>query len=139
MGEVTFTSLGIAVIMVSMVVLGYTAWVTELSVNYGIPVNMSLPNTANKLLEITNLTNEINNQVVNDDTTAGDPLASFASQGATAVKISLSGVSLVRAMLLDSSEYLGVPSWFVTSLIAILLLILGLLALTVLMRAFQKL
>lgn len=134
-----FTSLVIGVIIVSMLALGLGSFMADLSSTYGVPMNQTYVNTYAKLNEISNITNNINDQVISDSTSTGDVAETLLSQGGASIKLSLSGIGLIGAMLQDASGELGLPSWFVGGILGIIIVSLAFLAITVLTKAFKSL
>lgn len=135
-----FTSWIVGIIVVSMVFIGFGSFMGDLGRNYGVEVNQSQFETFNKLDEIINTTAEIHGEVIGEETSTGDVSDNLITQGLSAIKFAMTGgIGLVRAMLLDASNWLGIPSWFVSGILAIIIIILSLVALTILTRAFKNL
>jgi hypothetical protein len=135
----TFSSLGLAIIAVSMFALAMTGLMVDLSSKYGVPVNQSYPETYNKMQQILNDTNQIGEAVTGDaETSALSQSDALLQQGGAAIKTSFGGISLIGAMLRDVSNFIGLPTWFVGGVIAMIIVVLGWLGIAILNRLFFK-
>jgi len=134
-----FTTLTVAIIFMSMFALAIGAFMVDLSSNYQVPINQSYTNTYQKLNEITNITNEINAEVIGDSSTSSTSSEALFQQGQSAVLLSFGGIGLIGAILQDGAEVIGLPYWFIGGILAIIIVILSFLLFGVFTRAFQKL
>ena len=139
MADINFTSLTVGVILVAMLGLGMISFMTHVTGEVGVVANTTPMRSFVKMQEISNISQNINYQVTSDETSIGAVLDNLASQGVSSIKIGMMSIGLLKDILLDLSEYMGLPYWFVGCLIAIILVILSYLAITILMRAFQQL
>lgn len=140
MTEFNFTTLIVGVIIVGMFALGITTFMGDLATTYGLPYNDSSLETFKTVQEMDNLSQQINNEVFNDETSSTvDFVESLASQGGATMKMSFKSVELIKSMLQDASSYIGIPAWLVGGILAIIVVILSFLAISVLTKSFQKL
>lgn len=139
-GGMNFTTLTVAIILVSMFALSIVELTAGLANRYNVVFNDSYPNTFNKINQITNQTNQINAQVTGADTSSGTSTTdALFQQGQAAIGLSFQSLGLISALLTDSADALNLPSYLVGGILGMIIVILSLLALTILMRAFQKL
>ncbi len=135
---VNFTSLAIAVILLSMIALGLSGFLADMSDTYEVEINQSYSNTFDKLEEISNQTNELSNNLVASGATSGDIDTALFQQAQGSVLLSFAGIGLIQAMLLDASNDLGLPSWVVGGTVAIIIVMLAFLAFSALPRLFAR-
>ncbi len=135
-----FTSLLVAIVIVSLTALSMGDLWIGLSNNYGVEANTTYLKTYSVLVNITNTTDEIASGFIGDETSVGSIIDSLTSQGYNVIKIAfVDGFALIRAMLQDASYHLGIPARFVGGIIAIIMIVLVLLGFTIIIKAFKRL
>lgn len=137
-GGMNFTSLSIGILILSMFAIALGGFLVDLGTTYGIQVNESYTNTYAKIGEISNITNQINQQVIGDDATSSTTSEALFQQGQSAVIISFKAIGLIGAVLQDAGTLIGLPYWFVGGILAIILVILGFLAIAIITKQFIK-
>jgi len=137
--SMNFTSFAVGIIAMSMLALAASTFMIDLSTFYGVPINSAAyPETYNKLNEMLNASNEIAAGVTGDTTSTGSTSDSLLQQGASAVKIAFSTIGVFKALLIDSTAVLGLPWWFSAGVVAMILVILGLLAIAIITKQFIR-
>lgn len=134
-----FTTLTISIIVVSMFALAIGSFMVDIGSRYGVSVNQSYTHTYDKMQKISNISNQVSQQVIGDEATSSSQGEALFQQGQSAMMLSFRGTELIGAMGQDATEEIGIPWWFTGGVIAIIIVILGFLLFGVLLRAFQKL
>jgi len=138
-GSVNFTSFAVGIIAMSMLALAASTFMIDLSTFYGVPINsQAYPETYNKLNEMLNVSNQIGIGVTGDTTSTGSTSDALLQQGTSAVKIAFSTIGVFKALLIDSTNALGLPWWFGAGVVAMILVILGLLAIAIITKQFIR-
>lgn len=111
----------IGIIILSMVVIGFTGLVGELKGDYGVSVDTSFNGTYGKIDDMTSKTQELANS------TKGNQLSSayeISAGGLSAISLLWDSLGLLNTMLEELSVEIGLPTWFIGGVIAILTVIL---------------
>ena len=136
---VNFTSFTLAIIMVSLCAVGFGAFMVDLGATYGVPIDPAYSNTYDKTNEILNKSNQITQTVSGNIATTDSISDIWVLQGTSAIQLGLQGTSLIKAMLLDAANIIGLPYWFIGGVLAMILVVLGYLAISALSRQFIQL
>lgn len=134
-----FTTFLTAVILLTMFATTYSVVLADVSTTYNISTNTSFTNPYSNINTLINKTQQINNQVQGEGSQEGDIETSFLKIGFSTIAIVYSSITLVIAMLTDLGSVMGLPSYMIGGIIAILIVILGLYAVTIFYKSFNQL
>jgi hypothetical protein len=105
---------------------------------YGVSIPQDYTRTFDVLNQSINQSNNIRTGVLGSDATSSDSATAIIQQSSMAITTSFAGIDLVKSMLLDMGDVIGIPAWFIGGLICLLIIVLGYLALTYLSKQYHK-
>lgn len=119
----------ISIILFSMIILGSTLFLGGLTQEYGVTADMQNFTTMNKINQTLDIANEMTSRVQGEESvsTQEENFLSlsygFIWSAGQALKMVFNVGGIFKAMIIDLSNYIGLPTWFVSGLLAIISII----------------
>lgn len=135
---ISFTSFTTSIIIVSLVAIAMSGLLMDSVQKYGVSVPQDYTRTFDVLNQSINQSNNIREGVLGSEASSSDSATAIIQQSQSAIITSFAGINLIKGMLLDMGGIIGIPAWFIGGLIALLIIVLGYLALTYLSKQFHK-
>jgi hypothetical protein len=113
----------IGVVLVSMIAIGIASFLQGQADVHGVSVDTGFNNTFNTFTNMTDETNDIRDSISSADTGVVDSVSNFISGSYSALRIVLNIVFLPIDFFLDVGSLIGLPWWFSTGIIIIIVLL----------------
>jgi len=123
------TTIILSFIVFGMVITGITLFLGNFTQGYNVTANTSFSETLNKVNETMDIANQMTAQVQNEESvsTQEENFLSlsygFIWNAGQAIKLVFNSSGIIKAMINDLSSYIGLPTWFVSGILAILSII----------------
>lgn len=110
----------IGIVLVSMIVLGFSAFMGDIKKNYDLTIDDSgFTNTYNKLDQMNNQTSDMQNLIEGSNIESENAIYTMSKGAWSAMKMTFESFQIFGAMVNDFANTIGLPVWVVTGIMTI--------------------
>jgi len=126
----------IALIVVGVIATTFTASVVDLTGKYSVTYDQDTLDVFNDTQKLYELTESLENKTNNLNVESGivDIVGAYIGRALDSVKLSMTSFGVFEKMATKAAELIGLPSYFLTAIIAIVLLLIVFLVISVMVK-----